>query len=162
VLEPAPAPEAPLGRQDPTRRHGLRTPSGDVRFAGLTGPEASAAMPILEAFHDSSRALVRIALPVLLTEGAGPHLLDADGRLTLAVGPHPADDAWLVAMGEPRDAQRIGVVAPIDPARLAWSWLAVAEIAEAERVAALDALVAATDRPGLEAWEREPTPAASG
>ncbi len=131
-------------------------------FPGLTGPEASAATPILDALDDRSRALVRIALPVLLTEGAGPHLLDADGRLTLAVGPHPGDDAWRVAMGEPSGAQRVGVVTPIDPDRLAWRWLAVAEIVEAERVAALDALVAATDPSALEVWERDPMGTGSG
>ena len=131
-------------------------------FPGLTAPEASAATPILDTLDDPSLALVRIALPVLLTEGAGPHLLDADGRLTMAVGPQPGDDAWRVAMGEPGGAQRVGVVTPIDPDRLAWRWLVVAEIVEAERVAALDALVAATDPAALGVWERDPTGAGSG
>lgn len=146
------APEAPLGRSDPTRRWGLRDARGGLRFPGLTRPEALRVADLLDD-GGTPRALARVALPVVLSDGAGPHLLDADGRLTLAVGPHPGGDGWRVAIGEASPAQRIGVVVPDERDALVWHWVAVREVVEPDRVSALDALLACADRARLTEWQ---------
>ena len=104
------APAAPAGSGDPTRRWALAFPDGATRFPGIARTEGQAVLAALEgvAPADWDRHLVEVTLPVLLSEGAGPHLLDAGGRLTLALGAHPALEGERVAMGEaaPRPAGR--------------------------------------------------------
>ncbi|MBM3665710.1 MAG: hypothetical protein FJW92_07950, partial [Actinobacteria bacterium] len=81
------APDAPLGGGDPTRRHALR--AGDLELLpGLTRSEAESAAAWMQSVPAPDRhlALAEVALPVLLTDGAGPHLLGADGALVLVLG----------------------------------------------------------------------------
>ena len=56
-------------------------------FAGLTRPESEAVAQWLEGFDASGRtaALIPIELGVVLSDGAGPHLLDVSGALVLVV-----------------------------------------------------------------------------
>lgn len=149
-----PAPDAVLGRPDPTRRWAVRLGAGPDLCPGLTRPEAAAAAPVLAALGDgAARALVRIALPVVLSDGAGPHLADADGLLVLVLGPHAGLDDTRLAMGQV-DARwdRMGVVADTGAGGV-WRWRARARVAAADRVAALDALDALRDPAGLPGWE---------
>jgi hypothetical protein len=151
VLREAPA--APAGSGDPTRRWALDFPDGALRFPGIARTEAQAVIPPLEALDsaDWDRALVEVSLPVLLSEGAGPYLLDAAGRVTLALGPHPALEGERVAMGEPAPGHRVGLVRRVD-GRL-WRWTVDAEVAPADRVEALDGLDAAADAEAARAWQ---------
>ena len=148
------AADAPLGGGDPTRRHALQV-GGRTLLPGLTRPEAEAAAAWLEAVPDADRglALAEVALPVLLTDGAGPHLLDADGALVLVLGAHPCLVGMSMAMGAPAPLHAVGVVRPL--ADGGWMWRARAEVPDAGRVAALDALDAVADDAGLAAWARE-------
>lgn len=148
-----PAPDAPAGRADPTRRWALRFPDGAVRFAGVSRPEAERAAPALGALGPAGlgRALVEAALPVVVSDGAGPHLLDAAGRLTLALGPHPRLEGR-IAMGEPSPRHRIGLVRPVEAG--VWRWAAVADVDPAGRVPALDALDALEREASVPDWER--------
>jgi hypothetical protein len=149
------APSAPAGSGDPTRRWALDFPDGKARFPGIARTEAEAAVPELERLDAAEwdGALVEIALPVLLSEGAGPYLLDAAGRLTLALGPHPCLDGQLVAMGEPAPAHRIGLVRRV--AGRLWRWTVDAVVAPARRVEALDRLDAAADAAAARRWQDE-------
>lgn len=150
-----PAPSAPAGSADATRRWALAFPDGTVRFPGVARTEAQAVLPALQGADAAGwdAFLVQIELPVLLSDGAGPHLLDAAGRLTLALGPHPALAGQRVAMGEPAPHHRIGLVAQVD-GRL-WRWTVDAEVAPARRVDELDRLDAATDAAAMRRWQRE-------
>ena len=147
------APEAPAGRADPTRRWALSFPDGVARFAGVTRPEAERSAPALGALApgEVARALVEVELPVLMAEGAGPYLLDGDGRLTLAIAEHPRIAGAAVAMGEPRAGHRLGLVRAAGDG--VWRWLGVAEVAPASRVAALDELDALADEASVRDWE---------
>jgi hypothetical protein len=144
-------PDAPAGASDPTRRWALRMGDGLERFPGLTRGEAAAAGPSLQALGPDGwdHGLAEIVLPVVLSEGAGPYLLDADGRITLVLGPHPAIAQAHVAMGHPGPGHRIGLVARADAA---WRWLVRAEVEPAGRVAALDALDACPGLPDARRW----------
>lgn len=148
-----PAPLAPAGSSDVTRRWGLRFADGVVRFAGVTRPEGDAAAAELAAASPESAdaALVEIVLPVVLAEGAGPYLLDAEGRITLVLAAHPRIAGASVAMGEPRPAHRVGLVRRRAGTGL-WEWLVDAEVDAARRVAALDGLDALTDPADGPAW----------
>ena len=97
-------------------------------------------------------ALVEISLPVL-SEGAGPYLLDAAGRITLALGTHPALAEQLVAMGEAGPAHRLGLVRRV--AGRVWSWTVDAEVMPAQRVEQLDRLDAAADADAALRWQDE-------
>jgi hypothetical protein len=145
---------AALGSSDPTRRWALRFADGRERFAGVTRIEGFAAVEALAEEADPDRALVQVTLPVVLSDGAGPHLVDADGRLVLALGPHPHVAGASVAMGEAAPAHAIGLVERAGDGPL-WRWVARALVAPAERVAALDALDAAADRAAAVGWEGE-------
>ncbi|MGA0068433.1 MAG: hypothetical protein ACO3PB_03090 [Miltoncostaeaceae bacterium] len=148
------APDAPLGGGDPTRRHAVRD-GARVLMPGLTAPEAEAAAGWLAGIPEPDRALVlsEVTLPVLLTDGAGPHLLDADGSLVLVLGRHPRIEGVHVAMGAPAPRHAVGAVRR--RAGGGWIWLARAEVPEAGRVAALDGVDAAPDRAALAAWAGE-------
>lgn len=145
---------AALGGSDPTRRWGLRFGDGVVRFAGVTRTEGAAAAEALAGEPDPDRVLVHVTLPVVLSDGAGPHLVDAGGRLVLVLGPHPHLAGASVAMGEAAPDHAIGVVEPADAGGL-WRWVALARVAPGGRVAALDAIDAAPDRAAAVRWERE-------
>ena len=149
------APAAPAGSGDPTRRWALAFPDGATRFPGIARTEAQEVVPELERIDPAAwdRALVEVALPVVISEGAGPYLLDSEGRITLALGPHPAIAGALVAMGEPGPGHRIGLVRRI--AGRLWAWEVDAEVASAGRVAALDSLDAATDPAAARRWQEE-------
>ncbi len=147
------APSAPAGAGDPTRRWALEFPDGRTRFPGIAPTEARSVMPELERLDPGGwdRALVEVALPVVLSDGAGPHLLDASGRLTLALGPHPVLAGLRVAMGEPSPDHRIGLVRRVG-GRL-WTWVVDAEVAPARRVEELDRLDAAADEEAARGWQ---------
>lgn len=151
AAEPVKVPDAPLGRADATRRWGLRVPGGAVVFAGLARPEAERLADVAgQGGAPLPQLAVAVELPVVLSDGAGPHLLCADGSLALALGAHPHLPDVRVAMGEPRPAHRIGLVAPVSDE--VWRWRFAALVDPADRVTALDDLAEAADEPGLAAW----------
>jgi hypothetical protein len=145
------APDAPMAAGDPTRVHAVRS-DDRVLLPGLTRPEAEAACEWLRHVPPGDRplALAEVTLPVVLTDGAGPHLLDADGGLVLALAPHPSLAGARVAMGAPSPRHAVGLVRPLPGG--GWLWMARVEVDEADRVPALDALDAVTDAHGAEAW----------
>jgi hypothetical protein len=146
-----PAPEAVLGRSDPTRRWAIAFEDGSPWFPGLTRPEAEAAAPWLAAMAPAERraALVAVVLPVVLSDGAGPYVIDARGGLVLVLGPHRALAGALVAMGPAEPDHAIGLV---ERSEHGWRWIVRAQVAPADRLAALDALDEAGDRPAAAAW----------
>jgi hypothetical protein len=152
-IEPIRVPDAPLAAGDPTRCHAVSA-DGQVLLPGLTRPEAEAACGWLQPVPvpDRALALAEVALPVVLTDGAGPHLLDAPGTLVLVLGPHPHIDGAHVAMGAPSPRQAVGVVRELGGG--GWIWLARAEADDAGRVAALDGADSAVDGDALRAWAR--------
>jgi hypothetical protein len=146
-----PAPEAALGRSDPTRRWALEL-AGRRVFPGLTLPEVDAAAAWLAQLKmaEMGEALVVVALPVVLAEGAGPYLLDASGHLVLAVADHPHLAGARVAVGQSGPGFVVGLVRPALEG--GWRWRARAEVVAAERVAALDELDAVSDEHAAAAW----------
>ncbi len=144
-------PDAPMAASDPTRVHAVRA-DGRVLMPGLTRPEAQGACAWLRDVPAPDRwlALAEVALPVVLTDGAGPHLLDADGGLVLVLAPHPSIASAHVAMGAPSPLHAVGAVRRVGEG--GWMWLARAQVDDAGRVAALDALDAVTDPEGLAGW----------
>jgi hypothetical protein len=146
---------APAGSGDPTRRWALAFPDGAVRFPGIARTEAEGVIPALSrtAPADWDLCLVEVGLPVLLSEGAGPYMLDAAGRITLALGPHPALAGQRVAMGEPAPGHRIGLVGRVE-GRL-WRWSVEAEVAPQRRADALGRLDAAPDAEAARRWQDE-------
>lgn len=148
------AADALLAAGDPTRGHAV-SDDGRLLLPGLTRPEAEAACVWLATVDPRNRPLVlaEVALPVVLTEGAGPHLLDAPGTLVLVLGPQPHIAGAHVAMGAPSPRYAVGVVREIGGG--GWLWLARAEVAEADRVAALDGADGSVGDDALRAWARE-------
>lgn len=144
------SPRTPLGG-DLTRRFAVDA-DGVVLLPGLTRPEAARACEWMATVdpRDLPLVLAEVTLPVVLTDGAGPHLLDASGALVLALGPHPRIVDGRVAMGEPDPDHAVGVVRCVTGD--GWVWLARAEVAAGARVAALDALDTLTDVAGLAGW----------
>jgi hypothetical protein len=149
------AADAPAGAADPTRRHALLFPDGRARFAGIARDEADEVVPAISRRPDADwdRLLVEVALPVVLSDGAGPYLLDDAGRVTLAIAAHPSVEGAHVAMGAPAPGHRIGVVRRALGARL-WEWIADAVVAPARRVEALDGIDRAADAGDLDRWQR--------
>ena len=145
---PVPAPNAPLASGDPTRRHGVDV-GGTVMFPGLTRPEAEAAAQWLGDVPSPRQALLPVEIGVVLSDGAGPHLLDADGALVLVLGRHSHVDGAYVAMGAPSPLHAVGAVADRGSH---WVWLARRDVPEPARVAALDALDGCVDAAALAAW----------
>jgi len=131
----------------------VRCPDGAVRWPGLTRLEADALAGVISPGDPApDDVLVQIALDAVLTDGAGPYLLDAAGLLVLVVGRHPAGAGVHVAMGQPGlDRARIGAVAQAG-AGGRWRWIARADVPLAARIATLDALAEAGDTAALEAW----------
>lgn len=148
------APRAPAGSGDASRRWALEFPDGGERFAGVTRLEAGAAVPALIAMGADrwDDGLVEVVLAVVLSEGAGPYLIDALGRITLVLGPHPVIAGAHLAMGEPSPGHRVGLVRRRADGPV-WHWLARREVPPAERVAALDGLDAVTGLAGAREWE---------
>ena len=151
-IEPDQAPDAPLGRADATRRWSVVV-DGERLFPGLTKPEAQDAASALQGVgaSEAPRCAFPVELPALLSDGAGPHLLGADGALALALGPHPHLAEFRVAMSEPTPRHRVGLVAP-DGAGPLWRWVVEAQVAPADQVAALDGLAAAQSVAEASAW----------
>lgn len=145
---------APAGAADPTRRHSLLFPDGRARFAGIAPDEADDVIPALRGHPpaDWDRLLVEVALPVVLSDGAGPYLLDDDGRVTLAIAAHPHVAEARIAMGAPSPGHRIGAVRRTGGTRL-WEWIADAVVSPARRVDALDGVDRAADAADLERWQ---------
>jgi hypothetical protein len=148
------APDAPAGAADPTRRHALLFPDGRARFAGIAPDEADEVIPAVRnrPAADWDRLLVEVALPVVLSDGAGPYLLDDAGLVTLAIAPHPRIAELRVAMGAPSPGHRVGVVRKADGTRL-WEWIADAVVSPARRVEALDGVDDAADAADLARWQ---------
>ncbi len=151
-----PADDAALGSGDPTRRWALADRRGAVRWPGLTRNEAEALAAALSAAGtvDLDATLGQVELGVVLSDGAGPYLVDADGVLVLAVAAHPRLDGLAIAMATTdTDHARIGVVRPrAVPA--GWEWVARAGCAPADRIRALDELAATGSPEGLRQWHR--------
>jgi len=147
---------APLGSADATRRWALRFADGRERFPGVTRLEGWAAAAALGAIgpERSERALVEIALPVVLSDGAGPYLVDASGRLVLALAPHPRIAGASVAMGEAAPEHSVGLVERQGDGPV-WRWIARGDVPPAGRVRALDTLDEAADRDSALRWERD-------
>ena len=114
------APSAPLGATDATRRWAIARSDGRVRFPGVTRSEGEAAIELLRELDrvDWDDALIEVVLPVVLSDGAGPHLLAADGSLVLVLGEHPSIVGAHVAMGQPSPDHLIGVVDRVRDARV--------------------------------------------
>lgn len=147
-------PGARLAAGDPTRVWGVRGPDGVERWPGLTRPEATTltARVAWDEAGEPDRTLATVTLDVVLSDGAGPHLLDADGTLVLVVGDHGRLDGG-VAMGEPGPGRvRLGLVHGMGDTRHVW--LARVDVPHADRVAALDELAEAGDAARLRAWAR--------
>ena len=139
----------------------MRFPDGELRFAGTTRVEADHAGATLEALAaaDLARALVRVELGVVLSDGAGPYLVDAHGAIVLVVGSHEASSDVSVAISEAVPDHDIGLVAPLGSG--VWIWRAVATVTPAQRVAALDQLADCRDLIAAQGWEtrwRAPAP----
>lgn len=153
--ETVPDPAAPLGRSDRTRRWRLCFADGGTGFPGLTPVEADRVGARLDGLPGSRRrrCLVAVELGVVLSDGAGPYLVDADGALVLVVGPHPAMPGSAVAMGpaEP-GTHRVGAVT--DRGGGVWEWLASGVVSDGRRIAALDDLADVEDAEAVTAWER--------
>lgn len=153
--QPVACADAPLAHADPTRAFALGDDARSV-FPGVTRVEARDVVTQLAGVDDELRdLLVAVTLPVLVTGGAGPHLIDLEGRLVLPLADHPLLGGTRVAigpLGSGRD--QIGLVEGLTPAGRLWRWRARAAVAEDARVAALDRLHAVADRSELERWCR--------
>ncbi len=148
---PIPVSAAPLAAGDPTRRFAVSV-AGATLFPGLTRPEAEAACAWV-ADADPHRVLVPVDLGVVLSDGAGPHLLDASGALVLVLGPHSQVDGALVAMGAPSPLYAVGAVEQLATGR--YRWIVRRDVPEAARVDVLDALDACGAHEALVAWESD-------
>ncbi len=149
-----PAPDATLGRADPTRRRRLRFSDGREGFPGVTAVEADRVGDVLDALESADRGahLVAVGLDVVVSDGAGPYLVDAEGRLMLVVGAHPAVPETSVALGPGAPGRhRVGAVRAASPGL--WRWVACADVPDGRRVEALDGLAAAADPAALGGWE---------
>jgi hypothetical protein len=146
------APDAVLGHSDDTRRWAVRDGQGAARFPGLTRLEARAALEGLPTGAWQA-CLVAVALPVLLSDGAGPHLLDADGNLVLALADHPHLEALKLALGPTGAKEQVGLVA--SEADGVWRWKVRSVIDPSHRVGALETLERLQDSTGFDGWLRE-------
>jgi hypothetical protein len=147
------ADDAALGSGDTTRRWAVREDDGATRWPGVTRIEADAVCAALvDRGSPSGTALARVELGVVLSDGAGPYLVDADGCLILVVDRHPACAGWSIAMGSlATDRVRLGVVREWMPGVL-WEWGPRVELAARGRVGALDDLADCGDEGQLQDW----------
>jgi hypothetical protein len=145
-----PAPDAALAGGDPGRRMAIRYPDGRDRHPGLTRPEAERAIPVLAEQAAWDDLLIAIELPVLLSEGAGPHLVAADGALVLALADHPGLPGRIAMSASGVEGHLVGLVLLVT--HPLWVWRARALVSEVDRVGALDALDAVADTGALERW----------
>ena len=147
-------PSAPLGASDRTRRLALRFGDGAHRFPGVTRGEAAVMIERLATAAGAPRddLLIAIGLPVLVSDGAGPYLLAADGSLVLVLGSHPRLPEYQVAMGQPNPDHLIGAV--VDAPQLGWHWLTCASVTPDQQIEALDDLVAANDPTAFATWSQ--------
>ncbi len=141
----------PMSGGDRSRVHGV----GDgtrVLLPGLTRPEAEAACEWLSALDESdlALALAEVVLPVVLTGGAGPYLLDADGALMLALADHPAVPGARVVMGAVPGGSAVGAARPVSGP--GWAWLVRACVDDTGRVRALDEMSDACTAAELRQW----------
>jgi hypothetical protein len=125
-------------------------PDGRDRHPGLTRSEAERAIPALAEHGLWDDWLIAVELPVLLSDGAGPHLLAADGALVLALADHPRLPGRIAMSAPGAEGHLVGLVAPVTPPL--WVWRARAGVPEPDRVDALDALDAVADAAALERW----------
>jgi hypothetical protein len=156
VTRVVPADDAALGSGDPTRRWALADGQGVVRWPGLTRNEADALANVLSASGsvDPDAVLGQVELGVVLSDGAGPYLVDADGVLVLVVDAHPHLDGVAIAIANTAtDRVRIGAVRPL-AAPAGWEWVARAGCAAADRIGALDDLARTESLQGLQGWSR--------
>lgn len=149
------APRAPIASGDVSRRWALAASDGVPRFAGVTRPEGQAAAAVIAGIDPArwDRLLVRVTLAVVLSDGAGPYLLDAQGRLALVLGPHRGILSAHVTMGDAMPLQAIGLTRRLDDGPV-WEWIARADVAPSDAVGALDALDELIDSRGAREWER--------
>ena len=142
---------APMSGGDPSRVHGV-TDGTRVLLPGLTRPEAEAACEWLAALDESDLplALAEVVLPVVLTGGAGPYLLDANGALMLALAEHPAVPGARVVMGAVPGGSAVGAARPVSGP--GWAWLVRARVDDADRVRALDEVDDACTAADLRQW----------
>lgn len=149
------APRAPIASGDVSRRWALASPDGVARFAGVTRPEGQAAAAAMAGIEPGrwDRLLVQVTLAVVLSDGAGPYLLDARGRLTLVLGLHRGISHAHVTMGDAAPLHAIGLTRRLDDGPV-WEWIARADVPPAGVAAALDALDELIDSRGAREWER--------
>lgn len=150
-----PAPRAPIASGDLTRRWALADAEGVARFGGVTRTEGEAAAGVLAGIAPDTwdRLLVQVTLPVVLSDGAGPHLLDARGRLALVLGPHRGISHAHVTMGDPVPLHAVGLTRRLGDGPV-WEWTARADVPPDRAVEALDALDALGDARAAQEWER--------
>lgn len=151
MWKPLLAPDAVVARGDVTRRWAVSGPDG-AAFPGLTRNEADRYCEVLERHGATpARLLLAVVLDAMLSDGAGPHLLGADGLLAIALGPHPHLGGLRVCMGEGVGPGRaVGVVE--DRGDGVWAWRACARVPAAEAVVALDGLAALEVPAELVSW----------
>ncbi len=149
--QPIQVANAPLAAGDPTRRFAVDV-AGTPFFPGLTRPEAEAVCAWV-GDGNPVRALVLVELGMFLSDGTGPHLVDASGALVLVLGPHSQVDGALVAMGALSPLHAVGAVEKMAPGR--YRWIVRRDVSEAARVGVLDALDACGDHEALLAWESD-------
>jgi hypothetical protein len=154
-MDVVPVPAAPLGAADATRRWGVLCDDGDVRWPGMTRVEAEDACPALAGGGPDQwgATLIRVELGVVLSDGAGPYLVDADGVLVLVLDRHSHIADGHLAMGQRDEARaRIGLVSDRG-AHGAWRWLARADVDVAAMVAVLDQLADADTEEAIVRWQ---------
>ena len=134
-------PDARLGASDVTRRWGMRRADGRIGWPGITAVEGDRAARGCDRCASSAfdNALVCIELGVVLSDGAGPYLVDVDGTLVLVLAQHPALSACHLAMSQYDDGHfRVGVVR--DCAMNGWwRWEGFRDISADDQIVALDA-----------------------
>jgi hypothetical protein len=153
TVELVAVPDATLGAGDPTRRWGVRCSDDRVRWPGITRLEAATLMRGLSAAAAApDDVLAQLELGVVLSDGAGPYLADADGLLVLVVDGHPSLAGVHIAMGQTGPHRvRIGVVRPLAGGGC-WSWICRVEVPASALIGVLDGLVAADTDGALQAW----------
>ncbi len=150
--QPIQVANAPLAAGDPTRRFAVDV-AGTPFFPGLTRPEAEDVCAWVGDGNNPVRALVLVELGMFLSDGTGPHLLDASGALVLVLGPHSQVGGALVAMGALSPLHAMGAVGQLATGR--YRWIVRRDVSEAARVVVLNALDACGDYKALLAWESD-------